>query len=187
MIEFVFAVAALVGVIDGGPVALDNVRTVASVEVPTSFEHGKIVIDTMRKAAGENVPVLYVSAFEAGNGAVNDATFDYQTAYKGMIEMQRQGVKYICTTFVTDDISGATDFVNFANQLGLKVVASLGNGEVAKPYPAMLPGVIAVAGSEAKLSKAVKARADYTISGKIDGGVQGSSYAVAKFCGKGII
>ena len=166
-----------------------ELEKVGGVAAPTSFDHSKYVLAAFnrgyRAKKNDTLRILYASPFEVDPDAKNpnEVILDWNTMFKAMVEMKKRGVTLICTTFGSDDSFGAEKMVKFAGDLGMTVVASLGNGETTTPYPAMMPGVIAVLGSEANVDRSVRKRADYTISGQIDD-VRGSSFAAAEVCGR---
>lgn len=191
----VMAQEVLVGLVDSGQIAdrdtaTVKVETIDSVAKPHSFKHADVMIDSIDSAVDQKVHILYVSAFETDPEAKrkNESILDYQTMYRGMIKMKKAGVKYICTAFDGSDEDGSKDLVGFANQLGMILVTSMGNDDNDTPYPAMLPGTVAVVSKEYRYmkhrSEAFKSRIDYTETGIVSKDVRGSSYAAARVCGK---
>lgn len=187
------ATPVVIGMFDAG--SFENapkgitLEKVGGVAAPTSFNHSSYVLTAFnrgyRAKKTDQLRILYASPFEVDPEAKNpnEVILDWNILFKAMVEMKKRGVTLICTTFGSDDQVGAGKMVKFASDLGMTVVASLGNGETATPYPAMAPGVIAVLGSEARVDRAVAKRADFTLSGKVDD-VQGSSFASAEVCGR---
>lgn len=186
MLIFALALAA-VGVIDNGMPSDASVTVTQVSAKSTDYKHGDLVLKAIKENA-PNVKVYYASPFERDPDATrpNEVIIDWQIAYKAMIEMKKAGVKYVCTSFSTSDEKGAKDFKFVADQLGLTIVASLGNDKSEGIYPAALPGVVAVLGTEqtTKVSHAARNRADFVVSGDMGNGVRGSSFASARVCGK---
>jgi len=184
-----------VGMIDAGPITGParpgvTVEPLMSTENPTKYGHASMSLDALTRGfapdASTSLTVLYVNAFEAdaSTSRANEVIVDWPVIVQAMIAFKKRGVKYVCTTFSDNDSENAVKVTSFAHQLGLVIVASLGNGETKTPYPAMLPNVVAVLGSEAKVVKNLRARADYTISGQLTADVRGSSFAAARMCGQ---
>lgn len=186
-----FALAMVVGVLDNGlPKENDpDVTVVEASPLTTTYNHGGWTLKALREGAGDpHIKVVYAVPFERDPEATrpNEVIINYQVAFQAMIKMKKAGVTHVCTSFSTHDAKGAADLKYVADQLGLTLVASLGNDKVSGYYPAMLPGIVAVLGKEQenKVGKEARARADYVLSGVVEPGVQGSSFAAARQCGK---
>ena len=174
--SFLLAAAIVIGVIDAGPPA--DVETVAMSPDPTNSDHGTKIVQAIR----EEVPdarILFADPFEG------DMIMDWQVMMRAMIEFKRQGVTHVCTAFTGEDIENASVVAQFADKIGVTIVASMGNDDRQTPRLATMPNVVGVIHSEYRYRYHNAAWADaidYTVSGKIKGGSQGASFASAKVC-----
>jgi len=186
------ALAAVVGMFEAGEPGTNKDIDVEVIEVtstPKSIAHGRYAIDKLAQGAGgDRVRVIYANPFreDPKNPGATNVSIDWHVIVRGMIAMKKAGAKYVCTSFTTTDAERSRDLKSVADQLGMILVASLGNGELDRPYPAMVPGVIAVLGVEqsTSVSREVRDRADYKLSGTVRPGVRGSSFAAARVCGQ---
>lgn len=178
MNSLLLATAIVVGVIDAGPPA--DVETVAVSPHPTGSDHGSKIVQAIREETPD-ARILFADPFEG------DMVMDWQIMMRAMIEFKRQGVTHVCTAFTGEDIENASVVAEFADKLGLTIVASMGNDERQTPRLATMPNVVGVIHSEYAHPYRNPAWADaidYTVSGVIEGGSQGASFASAKVCAK---
>lgn len=123
------------------------------------------------------------------NSKTNTLLMNWNLANAALEEFAKNGVKYVCTTFVTKDAVQARRFIDNSKRLGLIVVSSVGNGELRVPYPAVFNDVISVGSINVYTTGLVDAKATYVVDGKSVAGPKGyeldsSSIAAARQCGK---
>lgn len=167
---------------------IDEGKSAPEARTSLNSTHGQATLKAIaRETNGQPIRVLYASPFAPSPKGGNYMRVDWDRAIHNLEQMHNQGVTLVCTTFVTNERDEATRFMEAANRLNIKVVASLGNGETDTPYPALHPDAIAVYRRDGSNPAFVK-RADYLENprGERKGGnvVMGSSFAAARVCGK---
>lgn len=174
------------GLIPGGRVTYDG------------REHGDAVVNTIREEAPKST-ILFSNIFSRSESGL---MINWVSAKKALDWFHERGAKYVCTSFVTNNDASARDFVDHATELGLVIVASIGDNRTSQtmagtPYPAMDERVIATRPDNLVMLKgiprevikmAVKVETSRAASGsgmtKSLPNSEGASFASARVCGK---
>lgn len=199
------AYSQTVGVIDTQPTTIPaNVKIdfinmgseVNNLKQDSGRTHGQESLSAISKEYKASQPLhIYWSApfdrNDVRNQTKNNALkMNWTMAIKTLHMMAANNVKLVCTTFVTNDRVNAQRFADTAAELGITIVASIGNGETMTPFPAMLGGnIVSVASNNTagylpgteKLMKAAK----FQVNGRsaFSSDSFSSSVAAAKKCG----
>lgn len=201
--SFILFLSASVGVIDGGMAMaprIDNVEVNIigeSVSAPqakgdTKRSHAanviKMITQGYKPTKADKLTIYYGSPFsEAKGDNDHEMNVDWNKMNELLVQFKANGVKYVCTTFVTTDSKRSLAFLKKAKELDLIVVTSLGNNELKNPYPAMHEGTISVLDTNIVNGK-FDEKATYKTDGSIMRGTKvvtfGSSFATAKITGK---
>lgn len=187
--SLVAAGALIIAVVDGGiPTGVPNLEIVESVSDPSPIDHGQKIVDAIvaEIPAGTEYHILYASAFEGEADEDGAIVMDWSIMTHAMVKFRDAGATHVCTSFTGEDVDTGRVVADFAEKLGLTIVASLGNDDRQTPRLATLEGVVGVLASEyrhpidpaSEFAKAI----DYRASGVLPSGSQGSSFAAARVC-----
>ena len=159
-------------------------------------EHGDASVASVINGAGGNANILHANIFvNTPNGGLASS---WTSAKRGLDWFHANGVKYVCTNFVLPETEDVRGFVDYAEQLGMKIVTTIGdtNNMTDMPYPASDPRTIATRPDGGKMIRGMKgdvlrlakytsspvATADGNMTG--DKPAEGSSFAAARVCGQ---
>lgn len=176
--KIAFAIAALmvssaasaqvaVGVIDTNPGRFVSSNVVVEytnngtdnnmVRQESQFSHGRetlaAIVSEFKPSKGKQLHIVMSSPFvrfDSGKAATSNVLkMDWVLAMQALQSMAAKGVRVVCTTFVTNREAEARAFAAEAKRLNITIVASIGNGETVKPFPAMIgDNVVSVASSD---------------------------------------
>lgn len=207
---FTLAVAATtsIGVVDTRVDARDGV-VISRAFVPPGYEdaseptadgrdHGTAVVDTVvdgfrKRDRDTPVRILHANIYVRGpDGALATS---WPRALLALDWFKSEGVRFICTSFVSDYTKGAAAFVDRAVALGLTIVAPVSNPDArlsGLPYPASDARVIAVGSDDEiirpRIARKIRALARVNMSplaaGTTGKAVAGTSFAAARACGQ---
>lgn len=183
------AAVLVIAVVDGGiPMDVPNLEIVESVSNPSPIDHGQKVVDAIVSEipAGTEYRILYASAFEGEADDDGAIVMDWSIMTQAMVKFRDAGATHVCTSFTGEDVDTGRVVADFAEKLGLTIVASMGNDDRQTPRLATLEGVVGVLADEyrhpidpaSEFAKAI----DYRASGALPSGSRGSSFAAARVC-----
>lgn len=168
--------------------------TPAEAKTADGRQHGAASVDTILAALKnpDQAHLFHANIMAStGNGTIGTS---WARAMTALDWFKKNNVTLVCTNFVLPETEGARQFIDHAEALGLKIVASVGNGEYEIPYPAVDPRVIAVGPDneiiQKRLSKAAQAAVKYKDNPFAAGTkannkpTVGTSFSAARRCGK---
>jgi len=181
--------AVVLAVVDAGtPKADARVEITETVAAPTKSDHGQKIIDAIvaEIPAGTDYRIMYASAFEGKADSTGATVMDWSKMLHTMVKAKQAGATHVCTAF-SGDPENSKIAADFAAQLGLTLVASMGNEpDDVSGRLWQQEGVVSVLAAEyrhARPADFVRA-IDHETSGVIDANTRGSSFASARMCAR---